>query len=240
MTDLRDKVVLVTGVARGIGAAISEACEGAGAKVIGVDRDEVPGGITADLATPKAPAEVFAKAVARFGRVDGLVNAAGVTTRASFVDADLARFDAVMAVNLRAPFFLMAEMITHLRTRAAPGAIVNIQSMNAHCGAADLAIYAASKGALQVLTKNAAQAHMAERIRVNGINLGWVATQTERALHAPKGAEWLDEQAAQQPLGQLVTAQECAAQAIWMLSDASIPMTGVSVDLEQWVPGAPP
>lgn len=240
MIDLSGKVVLVTGAARGIGAAISTACTAAGAQVIGVDRDAVPGGITVDLARPDAAGRVFAEAVARFDRVDGLVNAAGLTARASFIDADLARFDAIMAVNLRAPFFLMSELIIHLRSRKAAGAIVNVQSMNAHCGAADLAIYAASKGGLQVLTRNAAQAHMSERIRVNGINLGWVATETERALHADKGADWLDQQAARQPLGRLVTAGECAAQAVWMLSDASIPMSGVSVDLEQRVAGAPP
>lgn len=239
MIDLTGKVILITGAARGIGAAISGACKAAGAQVIGVDRDAVHEGITENLSDPAAPARVMAKALDRFGHVDGLVNSAGLTTRASFMDADVARFDAVMAVNLRAPFFLMAEVIAHLRGRLASGSIVNIQSMNAHCGATDLAIYSASKAGLQALTKNAAHAHMADRIRVNGINLGWVATETERALHASKGAGWLDMEAAKQPLGRLVTQEECAAQAVWMLSDASVPMTGVSIDLEQWVTGAP-
>ena len=240
MIDLSGKVIVVTGAARGIGAAILAACKTAEARVIGVDRDAVSDGITADLTEPDAPARILAEAMERFGHVDGLVNSAGLTTRASFLDADLARFDAVMAVNLRAPFFLMADVIAHLRERGAAGSIVNIQSMNAHCGAADLAIYSASKAGLQALTKNASHAHMADRIRVNGINLGWVATETERALHASKGPDWLDVEAAKQPLGRLVTEEECAAQAVWMLSDASAPMTGVSIDLEQWVTGAPP
>lgn len=240
MNDLVGKVVLVTGAARGIGAAIAVACEAAGARVARVDCIALEDGIVADLAKADAPERVVAEAVLRFGRVDGLANAAGITTRASFVDADVVRFDAVMAVNLRAPFFLMASLIAHWRGRDAPGSIVNIQSMNAHCGAADLAIYAASKGGLQVLTKNAAQAHMADRIRVNGINLGWVATETERALHADKGEGWLDAQAEAQPLGRFVGARDCAAQAVWMLSDASAPMSGVNLDLEQWVAGAPP
>lgn len=240
MNDLTGKVVLITGAAQGIGAAAVLACRDAGAEVICADRLAIDGGILADLAEADAPARIMGEAVARHGRIDALVNAAGVTTRASFVDADLARFDAVMAVNLRAPFFLMSLAISHLRERSAPGGIVNIQSMNVHCGAADLAIYAASKGGLQTLTKNAAQAHMADGIRVNGINLGWVATDAERALHAIKGATWLDEQAAAQPLGRFVSAQDCARQVVWMLSDASAPMSGVNLDLEQWVAGAPP
>lgn len=240
MKGLADKVVVVTGAAQGIGAAISEACEAAGARVVRVDRLAIDSGIIADLAEPDAPARVMAEAIARFGQVDGLVNAAGITTRASFEDADVARFDAMMAVNVRAPFFLMAGLIAHLQRRGSGGGIVNIQSMNAHCGTAELAIYAASKGGLQTLTKNAAQAHMADGIRVNGINLGWVATEAERTVHADKGAEWLDDQAAQQPLGRFVSARDCAAQAVWMLSDASAPMSGVCLDLEQWVAGSPP
>lgn len=240
MNGFAGKVIIVTGAARGIGAAIAAAAAAAGAEVIGVDRDPC-GGLVADLSEPDAPELVIEEAVAQAGHVDGLVNSAGLTTRASFEDADVARFDTLVAVNMRAPFFLMSGLIRHLKARGAPGGIVNIQSMNAHCGARDLAIYAASKGALQTLTKNAAHHHVADRIRVNGINLGWVATQTEVALHAAEqGPDWLPAQGRAQPLGRFVTAEECAAQALWMLSDASAPMTGACVDLEQWVVGAPP
>ena len=237
MIDLHGKVIVVTGAARGIGEAAALACVAAGAEVVGVDRDAVPGGIIADLA--EAPEGVIEQVVELFGRVDGLVNAAGVTTRASFMDADPARFEAIMAINLRAPFFLMSEFIQHLKERGSTGAVVNIQSMNAHCGAADLAIYAASKGGLQTLTKNAAAAHLEDGIRVNGINLGWVDTPTERSLQdATHGPGWMDARARAQPLGRLVSAQDCARQVVWMLSDGSMPMTGVSVDLEQAVVGA--
>jgi len=240
MNDLTGKVVLVTGAARGIGAAIAAACGAAGATVVGVDREHLPAGIIADLAEADAPAQVMAEALSRVGQIDGLVNAAGVTTRASFLDADTAGFDQMIAVNLRAPFFLMAQVIGHLRGRGAGGGIVNIQSMHVHCGAPDLAIYSAAKGGLQILTKNAAHAHMADGIRVNGINLGWVATGTERALQDGKnGPGWLEAQAAAQPLGRLISAEECAAQVVWMLSDASAPMSGVNLDLEQWIAGAP-
>ncbi|MFN3228083.1 MAG: SDR family oxidoreductase, partial [Hyphomicrobiales bacterium] len=98
------------------------------------------------------------------------------------------------------------------------------------------------KGALQTLTKNAANAHLADRIRVNGINLGWVDTQTERDLHEitlGKGQGWLAAEGAKQPLGRFVNEEEAARLATYLLSDVSTPMTGVSMDLEQTVVGAP-
>jgi NAD(P)-dependent dehydrogenase (short-subunit alcohol dehydrogenase family) len=171
-----------------------------------------------------------------------LVNAAGLTTRGGYGDATVEMWNRMFSVNTRAPFFLMDGAIADMKARNAPGSIVNILSMNAHCGTPELAVYSATKGALLTLTKNAANAHLAARIRVNGINLGWTDTETERHLHAVtlgRGAGWLDAQAAATPLGRLITAEDCARQAVWMLSPASAPMTGVCLDLEQAVTGAP-
>jgi NAD(P)-dependent dehydrogenase (short-subunit alcohol dehydrogenase family) len=250
IVSLQGKVVLVTGAARGIGAAIARAASDSAAQaLVLVDRDRTATRfpcpvetVQADLAEADTPARVVAAAVRRFGRIDALVNAAGLTTRGSFADADLGLWDRLMAVNARAPFFLMAGAIADMTRRGAAGSIVNIQSMNAHCGAPDLAVYAATKGALQTLTKNAANAHLRDRIRVNGINLGWVDTETERHLHEVvlgKGAGWLAAEGAKRPLGRFVGADEAARLAIYLLSDASAPMTGVSLDLEQTVIGAP-
>ena len=136
----------------------------------------------------------------------------------------------------------MGGAIADMTARGAPGAIVNIQSMNVHAGAPDLTVYSASKAALQALTKNAAHRHLRDRIRVNGINLGWVDTETERHLHdvtLGKGEGWLAAQGARLPLGRHVSAQDAARLAVWLLSDASAPMTGVAMDLEQAVTGAP-
>lgn len=248
--DLTGKIIIITGAARGIGAAIADLAARSGAAgLVLTDREPIDidvacpvESVQADLMDPNAPQAIAQAAKARFSRIDGLVNAAGVTTRGSFSDATLSLWDQMMAINARAPFFLMAQAIADMRDRNAPGAIVNIQSMNAHCGAPDLAVYAASKGALQTLTKNAANAHMTDRIRVNGINLGWVDTQTERNLHEiilGKGEGWLAQQASMQPLGRFVSEQDAARLAVYLLSDASGPMTGVSMDLEQRVVGAP-
>src|SRR6202044_3422489 len=78
--------------------------------------------------------------------------------------------------NARAPFFLMQRLVNHLRERKAPGSIVNILSVHARGGAPELAVYASSKSALAGLTKNTAHAHRFDRIRVNGVILGWVDT----------------------------------------------------------------
>lgn len=249
---LAGKVIVVTGAASGIGAAVARAAvaEGAGALML-TDRDgdgcrDLATALGAahwvtDLADPEAPAAIIAACTARFGRVDGLVNAAGLTTRGSFLTGTAAIWDQLFAVNARAGFLLMQAVIADLLARKAPGAVVNILSMNAHCGIPELAIYAATKGAMTTLTRNAAHAHMADRIRVNGINLGWVATEAEHRMQADvmgRGPDWQEKAAATLPLGRLVTAEEAARLAVFLLGNASAPMSGAVIDLEQKVAGA--
>jgi NAD(P)-dependent dehydrogenase (short-subunit alcohol dehydrogenase family) len=252
---LDDKVVIVTGAASGIGAAIARllAAEGVGGLVL-VDRNgdgarQVTAGlatetevVVADLADSAAPAAVAAATKARFGRIDGLVNSAGLTTRGSVATGTPDVWDSLYAINTRAAFFLMQVAIGDMTGRRAPGAIVNILSMNGHCGSPDLAIYASTKAALATLGRNAAHAHMADRIRVNGINLGWVATEAEHRMQAEElghGPDWLASVEASMPLGRLVTAEECARLAVFLLGDASVPMSGAIIDFEQKVLGAP-
>ena len=250
---LQKAAVIVTGAASGIGAAIARAlaAEGVGGLFL-TDRDASGLGrvaaevaavpvatLVADLAEVFGPAQIAAAAVARFGRIDGLVNAAGLTTRGSFTTGTAEIWDALFAVNGRAGFLLMQAAIADMQRRRAGGAIVNILSMNAHCGTPELAVYSASKGAMLTLTKNAAHAHMADRIRVNGINLGWVATETEHRIQtALLGEGWEAQVAAAEPLGRLVTAEECARLALFLLSDASVPISGAVIDFEQRVAGA--
>ncbi|TIW39372.1 MAG: SDR family NAD(P)-dependent oxidoreductase, partial [Mesorhizobium sp.] len=161
---LEGKVVLVTGATQGIGRAIAEtlAHSGAGGLLV-TGREPVRGNdvatslsqagtpatfIAADLADTTAPARLVDECIGRFGRIDALVNAAGLTNRASFLDADLDDWAALFAVNARAPFFLMQAAITQMRKQGHGGAIVNILSINAHCGSPELAVYSATKGAL--------------------------------------------------------------------------------------------
>jgi len=253
---LDDKVVLVTGATQGIGRAIAEtlARSAAGGLLIS-GRDPTRGNavaaelsrikptifVAADLADPEAPALLAAECVSRFGRIDGLVNAAGLTDRASFVDASLDDWASLFAVNARAPFFLMQAAIADMIKRKERGAIVNILSINAHCGSPELAVYSATKGALATLTKNAANAHRFDRIRVNGINVGWTDTPAERIMQAEtlgNGPGWIDTANAAQPFGRLLTPNDIANLAVFLLSDAAGPMTGAVIDQEQSVIGA--
>jgi NAD(P)-dependent dehydrogenase (short-subunit alcohol dehydrogenase family) len=256
---LDGKIALVTGSTQGIGATIAALAAGSGAagimltgrnasraealaKEIGTASCKV-GFVQADLADADAPGKVAAATLGQFGRIDLLVNAAALTDRASFLDGEPDFWDRLFTVNTKAPYFLMQAAIRDMLRRKAPGAIVNILSMNAHCGAPDLAIYSATKGALATLTKNAANAHLSDRIRSNGIMMGWAATPGENAMQGDKlgkGANWADSVIANQPLGRLLTEDEVARLAIYLLSDASGMQTGTLVDLEQTVTGAPP
>lgn len=248
---LSDKIVLITGAASGIGLAIARAvlAEGVGGLIV-TDRDG--GGlrraglnpalrIVADLCDPGTPDMLLDAARKRFGRIDGLVNAAGLTTRATLTSGTPEIWDELFNVNAKAVYFLMQAAARDMLARGRPGTVVNILSVNAHCGAPDLSIYSATKGAMATLTRNAARAHMADRIRVNGINLGWVATESERHMQSVtlgRGPGWEAEEAAKMPLGRLLRADEAAKLAVFLLGTASEPMSGAVIDLEQKVAGA--
>jgi len=251
--------LVVTGGTQGLGETIARLSAESGATAIAIvgrnaDRGrQVADALTrdgtlahfieADLADPLAPAKIIAESIARFGRVDGLVNAAGLTDRASVETATLADWDRLFAVNTRAPFFLMQAAAADMQARKAPGAIVNILSINAHCGAADLTVYSGSKGALSTLTRNVANALLPDRIRVNGINMGWAATPGEQVMQGEtlgKGSGWLAAASNAMPLGRLLTMDEVARLAVFLLSDSSGLMTGALIDMEQSVLGAPP
>jgi NAD(P)-dependent dehydrogenase (short-subunit alcohol dehydrogenase family) len=250
---VEDKVLLVTGGTQGLGRAVAlESARSGAAGIFLTDRNEQRGAevvseilqlgataafVAADLNEQDAPARIISAAIDRFGRLDGLVNAAGLSDRGSVASADTALFDRLFAVNTRAPMFLMQGLIRHLRERKAPGSIVNILSFQAHGASTDLAIYGATKAALSLLTKNAAFSCRKDRIRVSGINLGWADTPGEREMQAVKlgkGESWLAEAESRMPWGRLIQPEDVARLTLFLLSDLSIPMTGALIDQEQY------
>src|ERR1700752_677678 len=244
-----DKVVIVTGAAQGLGRAIAvEAASSGAAAIVLTDHptktcDQSLAEISklgakaafvpADLLEQDAPANIIAAAVEKFGRVDGLVNAAGLSDRGSVATVDPALFDRLFTVKTGGPMFLIPGLIQHLQERKAPGSLVNILSFQAHGAAVNLAVYGATKAALSLLTKNAAFAHRKDRIRIFGINLGWADTPGEREMQAiklGKSESWLADAEARMPWGHLIQPDDVARLTLFLLSDASIPMTGALID----------
>src|SRR5919109_2233796 len=228
MALLSDKVVLVSGGTQGVGAGVARAAAREGAAVAVTGRRREPGeALAAELQAAGAKA-LFVQAdvadvaqaqgsvvavVAELGRVDCLVNAAGLTARGTLLDTTPELFDAHIAVNLRAPFFLMQAVVADLVARQAPGTIVNVLSMSSRGGQPYLAPYVAAKAGLAGLTRNAAHAHRWDRIRINGLNIGWTDTEgedaTQRRFHGA-GDDWRDRAAASLPMGKLGQADEIA------------------------------
>ena len=191
---LTGKVILVSGGTQGLGAGIARAAAREGATLVLAGRNAEHGEqVAAELTAAGAEASYVqaditdvAQAVAavrttvsRHGRIDSLVNSAGLTTRGTLLDTTEELFDQHIAVNLKAPFFLMQAAVADMRERGAPGTIVNIISIDSHGGQSFLAPYVAAKAGLAGLTRNAAHAHRWDRIRINGLNIGWSATDGE-------------------------------------------------------------
>lgn len=250
---LAGRVMLVTGGTQGIGEGIARAAAEAGAAGICITgRDAERGArvadalgvpacfVAADLADAAATARIVEQAEAALGPVDGLVNAAGLTDRGTITDTPVELWDRLFAVNARAPFILTQAVARRLKALGRPGAIVNVITMSSHGGQPFLTAYAASKGALATLTKNTAHGLRADRIRVNGINLGWADTPGEHAIQARDGnpPDWLDRAAPSQPFGRLIEPRDVAGLAVYLLSDAAAMMTGALIDFDQNVMGA--
>lgn len=255
--NLKGRIVAVTGGTQGVGEAtarLAAECGAGGLVICGRDQgrgaavaaDLTAGGcstefVRADLERPEDCRAVIAACDRRFGRIDGLVNAAGRTDRGTLDETTVELWDALFAINARAPFILIQEAVRVMKRERAPGSIVNVVTMSSHGGQPFIAAYCASKGALAVLTKNVAHALRGDRIRVNGINIGWTDTPNEHKVQREAmglGPDWLAEAEARQPFGRLIKPLDVARMATFLLSDESGIMTGSVIDYDQNVMGA--
>jgi NAD(P)-dependent dehydrogenase (short-subunit alcohol dehydrogenase family) len=244
---LTGKAILVTGSTTGIGEAIARRAVQEGASVMLHGRDEERGEAIAaelgsqvrfslgDLADAGVPSKLVNDTVARFGKLDAVVNNAAWVVRSDINTTDVALFDKVIATNVRAPFLLIQAALPHLK--ATSGCVLNIGSMNAYTGESNLLAYSVSKGALMTLSRNLADALCYDGVRVNHFNVGWVLTPNEYHYKVKDGlpADWPDHVPAQYaPTGRLMKPEEIAAASVYWLSDDSRPISGSVVDLEQY------
>ena len=233
------KAVLVTGGARGIGLACAMRFRDEGAVVAIVDRDEAAGSVAAktidatfieaDVSRKSDVDRAVAAFVAIAGRIDVLVNNAGITHAANFLDIAEEDFDRVIAVNLKSCFLMGQAVARHMvETRDVAehaGAIVNLSSVNAVLAIPDQVPYVVSKGGIAQLTKVMALSLAPHGIRVNAIGPGTIATDLAReAVLSSRDAR--DRVLSRTPMGRLGEPAEVAAIAAFLASDDASYMTG--------------
>jgi NAD(P)-dependent dehydrogenase (short-subunit alcohol dehydrogenase family) len=250
MRNLANAVIVVTGGTQGLGEDIARhaaAHHAAGLVICGrskkngerVAAELSEAGcptrfVVADLASLDDGRAVIRAADEHFGRIDGLVNCAASTERGSVYDATPELWDRIMAINLRAPFFLIQEAAKLMQRDGRGGSIVNIGSINARGGQTNLTVYSTSKGALATMTKNAAASLGADRIRVNCINVGWMITPNEDSVQRAegKGDDWLAIADAQMPFGRILRPADVSGLVMWLLSDEGAMMSGAVIDFD--------
>ena len=244
----------MTGATSGIGRGIAEHFAGLGSNVVVHGRDRGDGLETVrrvkaagrdadyfdgDLTSEEICRSLIRFAVERFGGVDVLVNNAADTGRGDLEHIAVARWDTIMAVNLRAPFILLQAAIAPMRARGG-GSVINIGSILAYVGEPKLGAYSVSKGGLMTLTKNAASLLNRDRIRVNQINVGWTLTEGERRGQTRAGRERRrlgrggDRDAAVRAPAAAGRHRPCGR--VFFATSASECVTGSVLDLEQYPP----
>ena len=248
-------MAVVTGAGAGMGEGIARLFAAEGARVVIADKVEAAGEAAAARIREEGGEALFVptdvrreadcrrlvdRAVERLGRLDVLVNNAGISTRGTVEDTSAETWDDVFAVNVRGPFLCTQQAVPYMKE--AGGSIVNIGSVNAYIGEGKLSAYSASKGALMTFTRNSASHLGRYRIRVNQINPGWTLTPSEHRykLEEGKGEGWAEEAVRTRPFGRLLTPRDIALAAVYFASDESACVTGSVLDLEQYPVGAPP
>ena len=237
------KTALITGAASGMGAATAREFRAAGGQVVIVDRNEqlaaqVAGEIDAglpvvgDVSDPAFCAHAVETALQRHGRLDVLVNAAGIIVRADALGTTDEQWQRVMNVNVNGVFYMSRAAIGPMK-RQGHGVIVNFGSIWGSVGAAGVVAYCASKGAVHQITRAMALDHARDGIRINAVCPGEVNTPmlaSERSQ--PVTAELMQRIAESVPAGRLAEPVEIARVVLFLASDAASYMTGAMVNVD--------
>jgi NAD(P)-dependent dehydrogenase (short-subunit alcohol dehydrogenase family) len=240
---LQGRVAIVTGAASGIGRASAIEFAREGAKVLVVDTDESNGRATveticgqgneafftrADVSSEAEVKSVIDLVIARWERIDILFNNAGVLLVKSIEDMTSEEWDRVMSVNVKAAFLATKHAMPHMR-RGGGGAILNTGSIASFTGQLGTPVYSASKGAIALLTKSLALDLGRDRIRVNCICPGITDTPMLRE-HLGQGAEGeaqIRARLSRVPTGAILSPEDVARAALYLVSDDSLGITGV-------------
>ncbi len=238
---LQGKTALVTGATSGIGQAIAEAFAHEGAQVVITGRNEqrgkavvetiqAAGGsatfIAADLASKTEIDRLVRETHKALGRVDILVNDAGVFPFAPTAQTDEATFDAAITLNVKTPFYLTAALAPEMAERKS-GKIINITTMVAHFGMSGMALYGATKAALTLLTKAWAAEFGPSGVNVNAISPGPTRTPGTAVM-----GEGLDQMASTVPAGRAASPNEIAAAAVYLASNESDFVHGITLPVD--------
>lgn len=233
------RVVIVTGAGAGLGRAIVAAFLEHGARVVGADVDEdalgsIDGalGLRCDVSDPAGVEAMVAAVLARYGRVDVLVNNAGVTSVHPFTELPEGEWDRVMAINAKGSFLCAQAVARQMLQQAEGGAIVNVSSQAGWNGEAMIAHYCASKAAVIGLTRSLAR-ELAPTIRVNCVCPGSVETEmligTQERQAAALGidrATLVERLCERIPVGRLQRPQEVADAILFLAGDGASALTG--------------
>jgi NAD(P)-dependent dehydrogenase (short-subunit alcohol dehydrogenase family) len=232
---LDGKRALVTGASSGIGLAAAAALAQAGAAVLMVARREAEllaardailkaGGQAGTLVLDITDLAATAGEITAHGPFDLLVNSAGLARHSPALDTSPEDFDAAMALNLRAAYFLTREVARGLIRAGKPGSLINISSQMGHVGGPDRAVYAASKHALEGMTKAMAIEWGPHGIRVNTLCPTFIRTPlAEQTLRDPARRAWIE---AKIKLGRLGEVTDIMGPVVFLASDASALVTG--------------
>jgi NAD(P)-dependent dehydrogenase (short-subunit alcohol dehydrogenase family) len=238
---LQDKVVFITGAAQGIGAACAQRFAREGASVVLADVNDEAGQALAtqlqamyvhcDVAHKAQIDDAVAKTLAQHGRIDVLVNNAGIFKAAPFLEISEDDFDAVIRVNLKGSFLMAQAAARAMVARKTPGNIVNMSSVNGVLAIPSIASYNMSKGGINQLTRVAALALADHGIRVNAVAPGTIATElAQQAVLTDEAAK--ARIMSRTPMRRLGQPQEIADVVAWLASDAASYITGEIVTVD--------
>lgn len=239
---MKDKVVIITGASSGIGRATAHLFAKKGSKVIAVGRNEKELNALRDdveikvqLADVREVTQVeklVTDTAESFGKIDVLVNAAGIIMNGSIVDTNLDDWDKMMNVNLRAVFFMMQKCVPHLEKTK--GNIVNVSSVAGTRAFPNVLAYCVSKAGIDQLTKCAALELAPKNIRVNAVNPGVVVSNLHKrgGMEDEKYAEFLENSKKTHPIGRVGEASEIAELIYYLASKKAAWITGATYAID--------